>query len=402
MKHQQESLRQQHPVPQNIMEVEFKLIGDMTVRQFGYVAGGAILCYIIYSQNLPSVIRWPFIAFAGLGALGLAFLPMEDRGMDQWVKNFFAACYSPTQRAWKTTPNQRPIAKKETKQIKKSKGEQISTEEWKKENRHLRQQLTKLGKEYQQIKKQVAGKKIAADMEKTVSFYQNQLETAQEKNKALEEDLKQKKEAYEQEKKSLQLEEYQKQIEYLKKSNKKLNQQVTEASKKAKTLEQDIAKLDRQNEAYAQELTAKERELKKLEDERNKAVGRMLKLSKKSQTRASRQTAPKKPSKKPSDHAPKSPPQTPIIKDIPNIINGFVKDKEGKIFSGALVIIKDKDGDPVRALKTNKLGQFSVSTPLPNGSYTVKVNNGEAFSPVEVALDGSILSPIVFKEQRDS
>ena len=33
---------QQHPVPQHIASYEFKLIGDMTIKQFAYLAGGII------------------------------------------------------------------------------------------------------------------------------------------------------------------------------------------------------------------------------------------------------------------------------------------------------------------------------------------------------------------------
>lgn len=103
MGRQKEELKKQHPVPQNIMEVEFKLVGDLTLRQFGYVAAGAILGYIIYAQPLTGLIRWPLIVLDAALALGMAFLPMEERGLDEWLRNFFTAVYSPTQRIWKSS-----------------------------------------------------------------------------------------------------------------------------------------------------------------------------------------------------------------------------------------------------------------------------------------------------------
>lgn len=476
------------------MEVEFKLIGDMTVRQFGYVASGGILCYLIYSQNLPSIIRWSLIFFVGLTALGMAFLPMEERGMDQWVKNFFTACYSPTQRVWKggfgqrasvtdkpqkgrellrsfgvvkkkegpkkreeiaeigknltekvrdvrqEDLSQKELVKKTTeiskdldrilKRLESPKEGALSTGELRDENRRLREQMTSLGKEYRRLRKRESLKKAPSDIQETVSFYQKQLETIKEKNKTLEEELKKREGVGEKEKEALGLKEYQKQIDSLEEENKKLNQKIANTSKQIKDLEQETAELGRENEAGTQEIAAKERELKKLEDERNKAVGSTLKLSKELQNLKGQLAPSLRPvgttgqvaeaSSEAQTVVPGRPPSVPrrqpapqgggvaeeatngagfIVEKIPNVINGIVKDKEEKILPGAMVIIEDEDGDPVRALKTNRLGQFVISTPLPNGIYTVKVESGGLFLPINVVVDGSILRPITFREQ---
>ena len=90
----------QHAVPQNIMDVEFKLIGDLTMRQFAYlfvfgaIAWGAFLF-------LQGIFKWPAVIVSTLLGLGLAFVPVEDRGLDQWIINFFKAVYSPTQKVWR-------------------------------------------------------------------------------------------------------------------------------------------------------------------------------------------------------------------------------------------------------------------------------------------------------------
>ncbi len=97
--------KQQHPIPQNVMQVEFKLIGNLTIRQFVYAAVGVVFFYIVITTSpIPSFIRMP-VAFLGLiGGLALAFLPLEDRGLDQWTKNFLSAIFSPTQRIWRKEP----------------------------------------------------------------------------------------------------------------------------------------------------------------------------------------------------------------------------------------------------------------------------------------------------------
>jgi len=54
---------------------------------------------------------------------------------------------------------------------------------------------------------------------------------------------------------------------------------------------------------------------------------------------------------------------------------------------------------PCALLKTNKLGQFAISTPLENGGYTVEISSKEkSFDIMEVAAAGSVLPPIEIKE----
>lgn len=88
-------------------------------------------------------------------------------------------------------------------------------------------------------------------------------------------------------------------------------------------------------------------------------------------------------------------PNTPTI---PNVINGIVKDNKGLLLSTVVIIVKDKNDEPVRALKTNKIGQFALSTPVPNGVYTLELEKeGYEFDIIEVESNGSIMSPIEIK-----
>jgi hypothetical protein len=88
-------------------------------------------------------------------------------------------------------------------------------------------------------------------------------------------------------------------------------------------------------------------------------------------------------------------PNTPTI---PNVINGIVKDQRGLLLSTVVIIVKDKNGNPVRAFKTNKIGQFALSTPLPNGTYTLELEKeGYNFDIIEVEVNGEIMRPIEIK-----
>ena len=91
----------EHPIPQDITGYRFHIVGSMTLKQFGELALGAIIAFVIYSTNLFPIVKWPlmFIAF-GLGALA-AFVPIAERPIDHWIITFFKVLYRPTQYYWK-------------------------------------------------------------------------------------------------------------------------------------------------------------------------------------------------------------------------------------------------------------------------------------------------------------
>jgi len=46
-----------HPIPQDITGFEFKLIGNMTLKQFAYVAGGAIIGLVFYALPILLLLK---------------------------------------------------------------------------------------------------------------------------------------------------------------------------------------------------------------------------------------------------------------------------------------------------------------------------------------------------------
>lgn len=93
----------QHPVPQNVMDVQFKLIGDLTMRQFAYLF---VFGFAAYLANITviGIFKWPIVVLLSLLALGLAFVPIAERGLDEWIANFIRAISHPTQRIWMKEP----------------------------------------------------------------------------------------------------------------------------------------------------------------------------------------------------------------------------------------------------------------------------------------------------------
>jgi hypothetical protein len=95
----------QHSVPQNIMSVEFKIIGDMSMKQFAFIAVPACIGFIMFITHVSNYITIPLTGiFLLLGVLG-AFIPIDDRPLDQWITNFLITIKKPTQRIWMREPS---------------------------------------------------------------------------------------------------------------------------------------------------------------------------------------------------------------------------------------------------------------------------------------------------------
>lgn len=85
------------------------------------------------------------------------------------------------------------------------------------------------------------------------------------------------------------------------------------------------------------------------------------------------------------------------IPQEPNLITGIIKDPRGNLLQNILVEVKDSEDNPVRAFKTNELGQFASATPLNNGKYvlTFEDSKGEhKFDAVEIEVVGSAVVPL--------
>lgn len=77
----------QFQVPQFI-EVEDKIFGPLTFRQFIYIGGGLGACYIIW-RVLPLILAAPLIAAIGGLAAGLAFFQFNGRPLIVALENMF-------------------------------------------------------------------------------------------------------------------------------------------------------------------------------------------------------------------------------------------------------------------------------------------------------------------------
>jgi hypothetical protein len=89
----------------------------------------------------------------------------------------------------------------------------------------------------------------------------------------------------------------------------------------------------------------------------------------------------------------------PTQPTIPNVIVGMVLTNDKKIIDNAIVtIVRESDSTPVRALKTNMLGQFEIVTPLENGSYMIVTEKeGFTFANKSLELHQQIIEPLIIQ-----
>lgn len=88
---------EQHPIPRQITTFEFKLIGFLTLKQFIYLIIFAPLGFIVY-RVFPVPLLNVVVggAVAAIGA-AFAFVPINDRPLDVWIRNLVRRVTSPTQ-----------------------------------------------------------------------------------------------------------------------------------------------------------------------------------------------------------------------------------------------------------------------------------------------------------------
>jgi len=328
-----------HPIPQNVTSFQFKLVGDMTLKQFAYLATGSSIAYLLFVFLAPRYpfFAWPLILISALLGVAFAFLPIGSRSLDHWVKAFFRAVYSPTKRVWRKNnkvyqkeplfgsrfvmyltgfPPQTTTAALKTPLLQSSAPAQLPTQE-------QLQKTVDLAKQAQTLQVRII------QTERTL----NQIRSEAQKPQPLPANYH----------------------EQVKKILSDLNILVAQASQIRSQLET----------VTEPEQTAPA--VKPL------VLPKVIKIQ---------QVKPKT--------------VNVALTTLPNVLNGIIKDVSGNLLEGVICVIYDKEGLPVRALKTNKLGQFSGSTPLPNGTYTLELEKETyQFDVLQIELLGEVLPPLL-------
>lgn len=334
-----EAPMEQHPVPQQISSYEFRLIGDMTLKQFGLVAGGAVIALIFYSSPLPGFLKWPIILLSAFSGIAFAFLPFEERPLQTWVVAFLRAVYSPTQFFWHKRGQKPAFFEEES-----GKAVFVPPAPPTQPSEKISQYLAATS----------LGTRVVSEHEeeKFVENIQNLFAT------------------------------------------------ISTFSRPHQTVLEEKPVIGRM-------VPVKKKPQPVLEETTPRVMTRPLVLPKEESISA---VLPRYAPRLPGRHTrqpfgqraerPQFTPQIPLpsVPTIPNILVGMVVDPGGRIVEGAIIEIRDSQGSPVRAFKTNRLGQFRIVTPLPNDTYEVEIEKENLkFDIIKVSLKGDIVLPIEIK-----
>lgn len=326
---------QQHPIPQNVTQYQFRLVGDMTLKQFLELALGLLLAYLFFASNLIFIFKWPLVILSILFGAGLAFFPLEDRPLDQWIINFLKVIYAPTRFIWQKTNKIPRLFLFEA---------------------HSAEVVNTIVKTIKAPTMTTALKPVSdlSEVETTqISSLDSLFATIHTEPTSTPQVL----------------------------PETELPSKPAISIRKLNPLE-SVAEVVIHTPVTENTIVPKATPTPPTEKETpsNNIVF----------------AAPSAPKTNPiiptttAKHItlPASPKQ-------PNLITGVVVDQNEKLVENAIVQIVSADGVPARAMKTNSLGQFYTSTPLGSGTYVIEVEKSPlSFPPQSLVVNDTILSPI--------
>lgn len=389
----------EHPIPQDITSYRFHIVGSMTLKQFGEVAGGVVIAFILYNTGIIGIVKWPLIVLFGLGGAAAAFIPLGERPLSHWIGTFVGILYQPTQFFWKRsynipasflfkgnadqviqlkevdlTPARRQRIKEFISSTKAIEQHQYSPDE-------LNRMNSVLGLFSEEITVRIATTKKPKEPEKPpLAVRVRSLRQLHGTEFDLPENT-----------------------DHLAINSLDANATVENTYVFDEEEQQQRMYSDKKN-AYldpsevAQSLEVPEIETINLE---NKILSDEAETLRNQQIYAgersfSPQTAPEnKPVETTTSAQFNAALPFPTRPTVPNKLVGMILTPQNEIIPGAIVEIKTIEGHVIRAVKTNALGQFFITTPLLDGQYVVNVEKDtKKFTPLSITLNGSVVEPL--------
>ncbi|MBI5151518.1 MAG: PrgI family protein [Candidatus Pacebacteria bacterium] len=367
---------QEHPVPQNITSYEFHLIGNMTIKQFFELGAGGLLAFMSYSSNLPGILKWPLTIFFVLLGVAFAFIPLEERPLDHWFLAFLRAIYNPTKFYWKKTARIPEAFSYST----------LSSTLPNTPETTLPRKRARAAAYFQSITQNSLPSQDETDL-----FYQAASVISLYDSVPASTNIRPSSTKIAPEKPSLHVEMHnlhafaQSPISITVDEDKQQNKTIFDAAKTfgQSTYEGPVA-IPSQHPIHVELQKEESIAPQHLIDENISSI-RPITVQQPTlrvgENLAQVQTNTALPF-----------PKTPTT---PNLVVGMILDQSGKMIDQCIIEIQDHLGMPLRALRSNKLGQFFVSTPLPSGEYNIVVEkDGYSFDTMRLSLHGAIVSPL--------
>lgn len=390
-----------HPIPQDVTGFQFKLIGEMTVKQFAYLVAGIILAWITISLPILFLVKVIFALIFLLFGVSFAFLPVEGRPADVMFSYFIKALFASDQYFYQKAGRDLlpqiislkiQTAKKSDSEDAKKKLQAYLKQLPKKVDNQLDKRETVYFESLSSIfKGQVPHDLPMPEVQVKISQPAPMQPVVTSTNQPLpEEEAPEEKSDIEEEQAKIK--------QTLEKEALIIQRELAEAKKQETTQKDPNAFFNAHKKVS--ELESQLQETLKEKEELEKQLLLLQKKIQAQQAVYAPSTATPKQETQNVRKIPKSMANAigiPIVAEVPNLIAGVVKDPRGNILPNILIEVKDQESNPIRAFKTNGLGQFVSATPLLNGTYTIEFEDTEGknkFDVIELNVVGEIIQPI--------
>lgn len=385
-----------HPIPQDVTGFQFKLIGNMTVKQFAYLVTGVVLAWVVLQMPIYFIIKFPIAVIFAVFGTSLAYLPVQGRPFDIMVSHFIKALVSPTQFVYQKTgghlyfPNN-SLAQKPKKQQNTPTHEDYRLKMYLKSLPHgpTNKLDDKEASFLASLSKLTATSPIPKPKIKPMPKASIPPAPIKDNLKPLESKPSENLPADGQVKENI--------------SNKPKEEVITKKAPEATKTQEPVQKPFMDSLVY-EKISALESKLQEVISQKDELAQQLSSLRQKTESDSKNVFAPSTAQPKLETKNVKRIPQSmgkniglPTAPTVPNIITGIVKDPRGNALPNILVEIKDKEGNPVRAFKTNGLGRFLSATPLLNGVYTIEFEDPKGqqkFDTIEITAKNELIMPL--------
>ncbi|GIK84486.1 MAG: hypothetical protein BroJett025_11080 [Patescibacteria group bacterium] len=386
---------QEHPIPQDITGYKFHIIGSMTLKQFGEIFLGVIFAVIFYKTNLIAVIKWPLILLSvGIGAAA-AFVPIEERPLDHWIITFFKIMYKPTKFYWKRVPNIPDAFKYEP--LQKDTKDEITLDLTPAKRQRIKEYVSSIP-EVKLATQDFTTDEISKMQDILTSFTTVQVTQAvvapaqpvQEKPRM---DVRVRKMRKPLIPETIIFEDstgfsLPVSIGNIYEEEKKTTARPIQTKKTLLTSDQVAHSIEIPEEKLVRTISEKEEE-----EKINGVHSAMTDTSEK--TYIQPEAIPTTQTIATQDASYNQDLPFPIKPTEPNKVVGMVLSQNNELLTSAIVEIQTPEGSIARAVKTNALGQFFITTPLKVGDYNVVVEkSGFQFQPKHLKIDNTIIPPM--------
>jgi len=338
-----------HPIPQDVTGFKFRLIGSITLKQFLYLLGAGAVALVLYFLPITPFIKFPFMVFAGLIGMAFAFVPIDGRPMDKMIYNFAKALPSENQFLYHKRGAEMVFFSFMPPAHAKPTATQVQNAQ---------------ASEKAMLFNQVSKSYFKPDREEQESI-QNISQLFQEGP-------------------------------------------VSKQGFTSRVYNADLAPIKPASPAAPEEIqNIPEKLVEPHVPTPQTQASKPAPLPTHVQAETSNPVAVTAPTSAPVQTAtPTAPTQPTQTQDAtqtangvytPNVIQGIVKDPRGKPLPHVIIEVLDTNNIPVRAFRTTQNGGFKSVTPLPNGTYTIHLEDSlkkQSFTDVSVTLTGQIVNPI--------